>query len=51
MRIRLDYGSWHGHPLRDITYFLGRLLREQSVANAQQWWYDPSDKEGHHLKP
>jgi len=27
MRIRLDYGSWHGHPLRDITYFLGRLLR------------------------
>jgi hypothetical protein len=38
-------------------YFLGRLLRwgtprkEQSKANAQEWWFDPSDNEGHHLKP
>jgi ribose transport system permease protein len=38
-------------------YFLGRLLRwgtprkEQSKANAEEWWFDPSDNEGHHLKP
>lgn len=38
-------------------YFLGRLLRwgtprtEQSKSNAEEWWYDPNDREGHHLKP
>jgi ribose transport system permease protein len=29
----------------------GRPRTEQSKANAEQWWYDPEDKEGHHLKP
>lgn len=38
-------------------YFLGRLLgwgrpkTAESASNAQQWWYDPQDREGHHLKP
>jgi ribose transport system permease protein len=38
-------------------YFLGRLMgwgrprTEQSKQNAEQWWYDPEDREGHHLKP
>lgn len=38
-------------------YFLGRLLgwgrprTEQSKRNLEQWWYDPEDREGHHLKP
>lgn len=38
-------------------YFLGRLLGwgrvsgEQSKSNAQEWWYDPVDAEGHHIKP
>lgn len=38
-------------------YFLGRVLgwgrprTEQSKRNAEQWWYDPEDREGHHLKP
>lgn len=38
-------------------YFLGRLLgwgqprTEASKKNAQEWWYDPEDREGHHLKP
>lgn len=38
-------------------YFLGRLLgwgsvrNEQSRENAKEWWFDPSDQEGHHIKP
>ncbi len=38
-------------------YFLGKLMRwgvprtEQSKQNAEQWWFDPEDKEGHHIKP
>ena len=38
-------------------YFLGRLLgwgrtsTEQSQQNAEEWWFDPEDAEGHHLKP
>ena len=37
--------------------FLARLLgwgtprTEQSKANAEQWWFDPEDSEGHHTKP
>ena len=37
--------------------FLAKLLGwgtprgEQSKANAEQWWFDPEDKEGHHTKP
>jgi len=38
-------------------YFLGKLLgwgspkTEQSKANAEDWWFDPADAEGHHIKP
>lgn len=38
-------------------YLLGRLMgwgtpkTEQSKENAKEWWYDPEDREGHHLKP
>ncbi|MGB0114930.1 MAG: ABC transporter permease [Ilumatobacteraceae bacterium] len=38
-------------------HFLGRLLGwgrvsgEKSKENAEQWWYDPVDSEGHHIKP
>lgn len=38
-------------------YFLGRLLGwgkvsgEQSKRNADEWWFDPEDTEGHHIKP
>lgn len=38
-------------------YLLGRLLgwgrpkTKQSEQNASEWWYDPQDREGHHLKP
>ncbi len=37
--------------------FLGRLLgwgsarSEVSKRNAREWWFDPEDREGHHLKP
>ena len=37
-------------------HFLGRLMgwgtprTEQSKDNAEQWWFDPGDAEGHHLK-
>ncbi len=36
---------------------LGKLLgwgspkTEQSKANADEWWFDPEDAEGHHIKP
>jgi ribose transport system permease protein len=38
-------------------HFLGKLLgwgkpkTEQSKANANEWWFDPEDSEGHHIKP
>lgn len=38
-------------------HFLGRLLGwgkvsgDQSEENAAQWWFDPVDSEGHHIKP
>ena len=37
--------------------FLGRILgwgsarTEESKSNAEQWWFDPEDREGNHLKP
>ena len=37
--------------------FLGRLLgwgratTPESKSNAEEWWYDPEDREGHHIKP
>jgi len=38
-------------------FFLGKLLGwgrvkgDQSKQNAQEWWFDPEDTEGHHIKP
>jgi ribose transport system permease protein len=38
-------------------YFLGKLLgwgapkTDRSKENVQEWWYDPEDVEGHHIKP
>ncbi len=38
-------------------FFLGKLLGwgrvkgDQSKQNAQEWWFDPEDAEGHHIKP
>ncbi len=38
-------------------FFLGRVIgwgspkTEASKQNAEEWWYDPQDREGHHLKP
>jgi ribose transport system permease protein len=29
----------------------GRPTTEASKANAEQWWYDPEDRQGHHIKP
>jgi hypothetical protein len=29
----------------------GRVSSEQSQQNAEQWWFDPKDSEGHHIKP
>ncbi|WP_395155218.1 ABC transporter permease [Ilumatobacter sp.] len=38
-------------------HFLGKLLgwgtpkTDRSKENVQEWWYDPEDAEGHHIKP
>lgn len=38
-------------------HFLGRVMgwgtpkTEVSKQNTEEWWYDPQDREGHHLKP
>jgi len=38
-------------------FFLGKLLGwgrvkgDQSKQNAKEWWFDPEDAEGHHIKP
>lgn len=29
----------------------GRVKGDQSKQNAQEWWFDPEDTEGHHIKP
>jgi ribose transport system permease protein len=28
----------------------GKLSSDQSKQNAEQWWFDPNDSEGHHIK-
>lgn len=56
-RVHGGQRRWWRREESGPEFFLGRMLRwgtpksDNSVTNAQQWWYDPSDKEGHHLKP
>ncbi|MGA0879128.1 MAG: ABC transporter permease [Ilumatobacteraceae bacterium] len=56
-RVHGGQRRWWRREESGPDYFLGRLLgwgrprTEQSKANAQQWWYDPEDRQGHHIKP
>ncbi len=56
-RVHGGQRRWWRREESGPEYFLGRLLRwgtprtEQSKANAGEWWYDPVDEQGHHLKP
>ncbi|MFM1751706.1 MAG: hypothetical protein RL119_668, partial [Actinomycetota bacterium] len=55
-RVHGGQRRWWRREESGPDYFLGRLLRwgrprtEQSKTNAQQWWYDPEDSQGHHIK-
>ena len=56
-RVHGGQRRWWRREESGPDYFLGRLLgwgrpkTEESASNAEQWWYDPEDREGHHLKP
>jgi ribose transport system permease protein len=56
-RVHGGQRRWWRREESGPEYFLGRIMRwgvprtEQSKQNAEQWWFDPEDKEGHHLKP
>ena len=56
-RVHGGQRRWWRREESGPDYFLGRLLRwgrpgtDASKQNAEQWWYDPQDKEGHHLRP
>ena len=56
-RVHGGQRRWWRREESGPEYALGRLLRwgrpatEQSQKNAEEWWYDPADREGHHLKP
>ncbi|MFM8380692.1 MAG: ABC transporter permease [Actinomycetota bacterium] len=56
-RVHGGQRRWWRREESGPDYFLGRLLRwgsprtEQSKVNAQQWWFDPEDRQGHHIKP
>ncbi len=56
-RVHGGQRRWWRREESGPEYFLGRLLgwgrlaNEQSKRNAEEWWFDPSDTEGHHLKP
>lgn len=56
-RVHGGQRRWWRREESGPEYFLGRLLGwgkvrgEQSKQNAQQWWFDPEDSEGHHIKP
>lgn len=56
-RVHGGQRRWWRREESGPEYFLGRLLRwgsprtEASKQNTGQWWYDPADTEGHHLKP
>ena len=56
-RVHGGQRRWWRREESGPEYFLGRLMgwgklgSEQSKRNAEQWWFDPSDSEGHHIKP
>lgn len=56
-RVHGGQRRWWRREESGPDYFLGRIMRwgvprtEQSKQNAEQWWFDPEDKEGHHIKP
>ena len=56
-RVHGGQRRWWRREESGPEYFLGRLLgwgrltNERSQQNAEQWWFDPTDAEGHHLKP
>ena len=56
-RVHGGQRRWWRREESGPEYFLGRLMgwgtpkTEQSKQNANEWWYDPADREGHHLKP
>ena len=56
-RVHGGQRRWWRREESGPEYFLGRLLGwgkvrgERSEQNAKQWWYDPTDAEGHHIKP
>lgn len=55
-RVHGGQRRWWRREESGPEYFLGRLLGwgrvrgDASQENAKQWWYDPSDAEGHHIK-
>jgi ribose transport system permease protein len=56
-RVHGGQRRWWRREESGPEYFLGRLLgwgrprSDASKANAQEWWFDPKDEQGHHLKP
>lgn len=56
-RVHGGQRRWWRREESGPDYFLGKLLRwgtprtEQSKQNAADWWFDPEDAEGHHIKP
>jgi len=56
-RVHGGQRRWWRREESGPEFLLGRIMRwgvprtEQSKENAEQWWFDPEDKEGHHIKP
>lgn len=56
-RVHGGQRRWWRREESGPDYFLGKMLgwgrlrTEQSKSNAESWWYDPADAEGHHIKP
>lgn len=55
-RVHGGQRRWWRREESGPEYLLGRLLgwgskRSTSDAQSPDWWHDPSDSEGHHLKP
>jgi hypothetical protein len=56
-RVHVGQRRWWRRDESGPEYFLGRLLgwgkvrNERAEENAQQWWCDPVESEGHHVKP
>ena len=56
-RVHGGQRRWWRREESGPEFLLGRIMRwgvprtEQSKRNAEQWWFDPEDREGHHIKP